>query len=319
MTKITIKQVLIAVVAIVILGSIAGIISGGFPPVSQNGTQDKQGSAGALNDKGSTAIQSFSGPAGKYVYMVTIIAPQGGHVITGEYLLNNKKGLDEWKFFQYENLDIKPGDWQMPYGNASQNTIVEIHKVTNLSVVGDADLVVDGEVFPAEFFIDEKGTVTSDGPIAPVDCYNGIPMEFAGRLPLLKAFGQFGISNCSADPVMKVFTLTIFNNHDPVAISQFQALKSEGWTVHVNTDTALEQSMLRTHEELHALKDKHPELRIAAYDLIVDSRTRPVQRIVEVFVKECTPENRALDGTEVNSWKIRVLELYEMKRAKGDK
>ncbi len=204
---------------------------------------------------GNATIQSFSGPAGKYMFITTILAPQGGHVINAEYLLNNQKGMKEWKFSQYENSDIKPGDWQMPYGNASQKTVIEIHKVTNLSVVGGSELVYDGEVFPAEFFIDDKGNVTEEGNIAPKDCYAGVLLEIAGRLMLLKGFGQFGISDCSSDPANKIFTLKIFHNNDPVAVSQFSSLRTEGWTVRVVTDTSLEQSILSTHEKLHALKE----------------------------------------------------------------
>jgi len=281
------------------------------------GNTGKQGSTDTGNDTGKTTVQWFTGPTQNYIYMVTVIAPQGGHVITGEYLLNNLKGMKEWKFSQYENMDIQPGDWQMPYGNATQKTLVEIHKVTNLSVVGGSDLVYDGEVFPSEFFIDDKGTVTSDGNIAPKDCFTGVPLGLAGKIVLLKGFGQFGISNCSADPAQQVFTLTIFDNNDPVAVSQFQSHHIEGWSVEVNTDTDLEQSILRTHNRLYALKADRPELKIAAYDLIVDSRNRPVQKIAEVFVSESTPDNQKLNGTEIDGWKIRVLELYENKRGKA--
>jgi len=262
---------------------------------------------------GNAAIQSFSGPTGKYVYIVTIIAPQGGHVITAEYLLNNLGGMKEWRFSQYENNNIVPGDWQMPYGNSSQKTVVEIHKVTNISVVGGSELVYDGEVFPAEFFIDDKGNVTEEGNIAPRDCYEGVPFEIAGRLPLLKGFGQFGISDCNSDPVNKIFTLKIFHNNDPVAVSQLSSLRTDGWTVRVISDTSLEQSIQSTHDRLHALKED-PAMKIHDYDLIVDSRTRPVQKIAEIFVTETTPENQALNGTEIDGWKARVLELYELKR-----
>jgi hypothetical protein len=168
-----------------------------------------------------------------------------------------------------------------------------------------------------EFFIDDKGNLTEDGNFAPVDCYTGIPFELAGKLVLLKTFGQFGISNCTADLDRKVFSLTVYNVHDPAALSEFQSLQPDGWRVRLGRDIGLEQSMLRTHDKLHAMKNDRPELKIAAYDLIVDSRKRPVQKIAEVFVTEMTPENRALDSTETDGWKLRVLELYELKR--GDR
>ena len=307
---ILVLALIIAVIALFTLWIFSGG-SGLFPASEKTGIQKKPSS---VINTSRCAVQWFSGPSGKYVYMVTVIAPHGGHVITGEYLLNNLKGMKEWRFFQYENEDIQPGDWQMPYGNASQKTRLEIHKVTNLSVVGDTDLIADGEVFPAEFFIDDMGNVSEEGNIVPADCFTGVPQELAGKVVLLKAFGQFGISNCTADPEQKRFTLTIFNNHDPVAISQFQSLRTDGWTVKIVTDTALEESQLRTHERLHSLKVNNPGLRIAAYDLIVDSRKRPVQKIAEVFVTEMTPKNREMDGTEIDGWRVRVLELYENKR-----
>jgi len=313
----------VVIVAAVVAAALIGIallnFSGGSHLISPTGATEVPAITPAISSKDTGVVQSFSGPAGRYVYMVTIIAPEGGHVITAEYLLNNLGGMKEWRFSQYENTDITPGGWQMPYGNASQKTVVEIHKVTNLTVVGDSDLVVDGEVFPTEFFIDPMGNVTSNGQIAPMDCYTGIPAELAARLAMLKAYGQFGISNCSTDPVQKVFTLSIFNNHDPVAVAQFQSLNNGGWRVRIIEDTDLEQSQQRAHEQLHTLKTGHPELRIAAYDLIMDSRTRPVQKIAEVFVTANTLENRELNGTEIDSWKVRVLELYELKRGNGGK
>lgn len=308
------RNILIGILGVaVIIAGIGILLYGGslFSPAAGSHADKSQGQS--ATGTGNVTIQSFSGPAGKYVFISTILAPQGGHVITAEYLLNNQKGMNEWKFFQYENLDIKPGDWQMPYGNASRKTVVEIHKVTNLSVVGGSELVYDGEVFPAEFFIDDRGNVTEEGNIAPNDCYEGVPLEIVGRIVLLKGFGQFGISDCNSDPINRIFTLMIFHNRDPVAISQFAALRADGWTIRVVTDTSLEQSIMSTHEKLHTLKEDEA-MKIHDYDLIVDSRTRPVQKIAEIFVTEKTAKNQALNGTEIDGWKARVLELYELKR-----
>jgi len=309
------RHVLIGILGVTVIIACVGIFLYGGLQSSPAAGPHADKSPGQYGT-GNATIQSFSGPAGKYVYITTIIAPQGGHVINAEYLLNNQKGMKEWKFSQYENSDIKPGNWQMPYGNASRKTVVEIHKVTNLSVVGGSELVYDGEVFPAEFFIDNEGNVTEEGNIAPKDCYAGVPLEIAGRIVLLKGFGQFGISDCSSDPANRIFTLKIFHNNDPVAVSQLASLRAEGWTVRVITDTSLEQSIQSTHDRLHALKED-PTLKITSYDLIVDSRTRPVQKIAEIFVTKTTPENRVLNGTEINGWRARVLELYELHREKS--
>ncbi len=49
----------------------------------------------------------------------------------------------------------------------------------------------------------------------------------------------------------------------------------------------------------------------------MDSRIHPVQKIAEIFVTKTTAENQALNGTEIDGWKARVLELYELKQEKS--
>lgn len=199
----------------------------------------------------------------------------------------------------------------MPFGNGTRKTLLEIHKITNISLISGEYPAVSGEVYPIGYSIDEKGNVTESGRFIPEDCYVSIPRELSARLLLFKTFGTFGISNCSADTRNRILILTVFHDNDPYAFQEIMAQKINGWSVFVVSDTDLEQSMLRTHEHLHTLKKDHPELQILSYDLVVDSRSRPVQKIAEVFVTELTPENRALDGTDINGWKVRVLGLYE--------
>lgn len=97
--------------------------------------------------------------AGLDIYIVAItngsLSPSFGHAICAEYLGGGYNVFNNWKFFQYENTNIRPGDWQMPYELGRQDTKVQIKKVTGIldcaHYVGD--LIVT-------FLIDEYGNVT---------------------------------------------------------------------------------------------------------------------------------------------------------------
>ncbi|OPY37785.1 MAG: PEGA domain protein [Methanoregula sp. PtaU1.Bin051] len=262
--------------------------------------------------RGNTSVLSMTGEAGRNMYIATIIAPEGGHVITAEYLQKNTGGMADWQFSQYGNTNILPGDWQMPYGSATQDTVVEIHKVTNLSVIGGSDLVYDGETV-MKYYIGQNGNVTSDSTIASEECLSGLPQEIAGTYVLAKAFAQMGIIDCQSDPQQRELVLSVYNNYDPVAVASLANSTADGWKVLVRQDTAFEQELQQVKRYVHALKTGQTELKIAAYGPVVDSRKGGAEKIFEIFVTEYTPENRHLDGSDIMGWKARVLELYELK------
>ncbi|KAF5431772.1 hypothetical protein C5S36_09865 [Candidatus Methanophagaceae archaeon] len=66
-----------------------------------------------------------------------------GHFICAEHLGGDVTNFNNWKFFQYSNLNIQPGDPnQMPRGTATENTAVRIREITSIgscggSVLGD--------------------------------------------------------------------------------------------------------------------------------------------------------------------------------------
>lgn len=95
---------------------IVGLLLAGFVIISFTRDIERFHSAGTtgnqppMQEGGKTFVQPLAGPEGNPVFMVTVIAPQGGNVIAAEFLRNNRKGLDAWKFFQDNNTDIRPGD-----------------------------------------------------------------------------------------------------------------------------------------------------------------------------------------------------------------
>jgi len=82
------------------------------------------------------------------------------HAICAEFLGGDEREFSSWKFFQYAELDINPGSWQMPYGTATEDTKVKIYEITGILTCDIPDY--DPESPKAVFLIDENGNVTSD-------------------------------------------------------------------------------------------------------------------------------------------------------------
>jgi len=86
-------------------------------------------------------------------------ASQGlSHAICAEFLGGNKDELSSWKFYQFANLDIRPGDWQMPYGTGTEATKVTIYEITGVMTCSLPDYKPGSP--EAAFLINEYGTVT---------------------------------------------------------------------------------------------------------------------------------------------------------------
>jgi hypothetical protein len=92
-------------------------------------------------------------------YMVSLINNSQcfGHAVCAEFLGGNRDEFSSWKFYQFDNLDIRPGDWQMPYGTETEATKVKIYEITGIFNCG----LPNHDIVPlATFLIDAKGNVT---------------------------------------------------------------------------------------------------------------------------------------------------------------
>ena len=92
------------------------------------------------------------------IYIVAVmnssLVPSFGHAVCAQYLGGEMDMFSNWRFFQYDNLNITPGDWQMPYGSEWQETRVEIKEVIDIPNCGQ----YDGRPV-ATFLIDHEGNV----------------------------------------------------------------------------------------------------------------------------------------------------------------
>ena len=101
-----------------------------------------------------------SAPTGKDLYYVSIESPQPGfeaHAVVGELIGDDVTVFENWKFIQYGDLDIKPGNPQMPFGYGDRSTTVKILRITSLSVRNCYIEKTDEEI--VMFLIDNWGEV----------------------------------------------------------------------------------------------------------------------------------------------------------------
>ena len=80
-----------------------------------------------------------------------------GHSICAEHLGGDVTNFNNWKFFQYDNLNIQPDDWQMPCGTATENTRVRIRRIESITSCGGG---IGGD-YVACFEIDKDCNVIS--------------------------------------------------------------------------------------------------------------------------------------------------------------
>ncbi|MFV9678001.1 MAG: hypothetical protein ACNYVW_10185, partial [Methanosarcinales archaeon] len=60
------------------------------------------------------------------------------HAVCAEYEGGGMGNFDNWQFFQYNDNDIEPGDWQMPCGTDTDDTYVLVQRTDDVSC-GDID------------------------------------------------------------------------------------------------------------------------------------------------------------------------------------
>ncbi len=72
------------------------------------------------------------------VYIGRVTNHQTGfwHAICAQYLGGDVRIITNWRFFQYDNTNIQPGNWQIPPGVEAEFTKLEILEVTGISDCG---------------------------------------------------------------------------------------------------------------------------------------------------------------------------------------
>ncbi len=95
-----------------------------------------------------------------YLTFVKNASQNFSHAVCAEFLGGNADEFSSWKFYQFGNLDIRPGNWQMPYGTKTEDTKVTIYEITGVMTCAVPDYKPGSP--KAVFLIGENGTITSE-------------------------------------------------------------------------------------------------------------------------------------------------------------
>jgi len=259
-------------------------------------------------------------PANKPVYVVAVnnndMTVNFHHAIDAELLDTSLKPEDttweNWKFFQYTNLDIKIGDWQLPKGGPSFKTKVEVKGFTGI-ICG----YWTGETVKKTFYINQSGGVSTNSNVPLYVGYivnqtgktlvnsHDIPIELQSIIKSVGRSDSFTLNKWELDPIDHEITFYVFDILDEREIDEFEGKNLDKYSVHIIHDTEFEEVRNNVSQQLVKYMDD-PEYQIAHIGMSTNRISDPPENNAELWVYKSTPENMKLDNLVINGWTINV-------------
>jgi hypothetical protein len=269
-----------------------------------------------------TASYSFAvdPPANKPVYVVAVnnndMTVSFHHAIDAELLDTSLKPEDttwaNWKFFQYTNLDIKAGDWQLPKGGPSFETKVEIKEFTGITCG-----YWTSERVKKTFYIDQSGQVSTNPDILPHPGYivvqsgktlinnRDIPIELQNVIKSVDRSDGFTLNKWELNPTDHKITFYVFDVRDEKALADFEGENIGQYSVQIIQDTKFEEIRKSVSQQLiNYLND--PDYQIAHIGMSTNRMSDPPENNAELWAYKSTTENMKLDNLVINGWTIKV-------------
>jgi hypothetical protein len=122
----------------------------------------------------------------------------------------------------------------------------------------------------------------------------------------------FNINKWEFGPNMNEITLYVSDINNQSVIEDFQGTHISNYTIRIIHDTEFEKTR---DEVLHnlTLLEKDPRYQINTINLGTDPfgiDNPPPGYYAEVWVNELTPENRKMDNTMIQGWRIEIIKPY---------
>jgi PKD repeat protein len=265
-------------------------------------------------------------PANKPIYYAAVTNPDmdvkfGWHAVAAEYLGAGDveySTWQDWKFFNYYELDIQRGwDQQIPNGTSSFNTTVRIDNISGVYGCG--------QYYPSSV---RAFTIDRNNSVSPVSVSNyapgyllsktgktqfknqKIPDDLKNVMRSMNYNGQFTISKWEFDPTTEELTLYAYDINNPRVIDNFQAKLVGKYSIRVVHDTEFEKNRADVQQRLLQLR-KNPDYQIAWIAMHTDTINDPPENYVELWAYKSTPENKKLDNTVIKGWKILVYPVSQ--------
>lgn len=238
------------------------------------------------------------------------------HAVAAEYLATGdvrSSTWHDWKFFNYNDLDIQigPGS-QIPSGTQISNTTVTIKNITRVYSCGQRDSTIvrsftidlNNGISPIPAQSYPQGSIVSKTGKTFINNQD-IPDDLKNELRLLNDNGLFTISKWEFDPTSKELVVYAYDIGKLQMIDGIH-IKSVGeFSVRMIHDMEFEKNRTDTRQQLGELM-KNSDYQIASIDMTTDTLNDPPENYVELWVYKSTPENKKLNNTVMNGWKILV-------------
>lgn len=279
---------------------------------------------GCPNPGHSWAVDS---PYNKPVYFVAVENSDSAnvwyhhHAVAAEYLSDGdvrNSTWQNWKFFNYDdlNITIAPGS-QIPSGTQISNTTVTIKNITRVYSCGQRDSTIvrsftidmnnETSPIPAQFY--PQGSMVSKTGKTQVKTQN-IPDNLMDELRSLNDNGQFIISKWEFDPTSNELLIYAYDIGKLLVIDDIQTKTIGEYSVRMIHDTEFEKNRADVRQQLGELM-KNSDYQIASIDMTTDTLNDPPENYVEIWVYKSTPENKNLDNSVINGWKILVYPVSQ--------
>ena len=243
------------------------------------------------------------------------------HAVAAEYLsagdVRNSTWQD-WKFFNYDDLNITTGlGEQIPNGTSISETTVTIKNITEVYGCGQR---TDDPII--SFSIDLNNNITS----VPIRSYpmgyvisniaksqfiiQDIPYDLEMVLRSLNNDEQFTISKWEFDPTLNELTVYAYDISNSRVIGDIQGKEGGNYSIHMVHDMEFEKNRADVRQQLANLK-KNPDNQISWIVMNENTLNNQPEKYVELWVYKSTPENKQLDNTVINGWKIFVYPVSQ--------
>ncbi|HVN73047.1 MAG TPA: hypothetical protein VMT44_00465 [Methanoregula sp.] len=131
------------------------------------------------------------------------------------------------------------------------------------------------------------------------------PAEISKQLNRMFFHFKFGINKWEFGPDANEITLHIYDIHNESQVEELQGARLDNYSIRLIHDTEFEKTRQAVEDNLIRLRN-NTQLQISFIDMDTDPFGDPPEYTAEVWVSNLTPENRNLDNTMINGWRIHV-------------
>ncbi|MCK9593218.1 MAG: hypothetical protein M0Q91_14535 [Methanoregula sp.] len=260
---------------------------------------------------------AVANPYNKAIYIAGVKNTDTGwfHAVDAEHLIVGNPSYSvwqDWKFFNYDNLDIKIGNYQIPAGTAICRTKIWITSVDSIFGCGDSA----GMTWKTFYIDSNKNILSSQDP----QCAESSTLNQTGKsltksqdetaelkkaLQLMDNYGRFAISKWEFDQINEKMIFYTYDIRDKRAINDLQGTLVDNYTIQMIHDTEFETTRADVQKQLIEFRN-NPEYQIGGISMVTDAFGDPAGNYAELWVYDLTPENKKIDNTVINGWTILV-------------